>query len=470
MAKVKIEQKPLWIAPSEDLTSGNYVSLINCFIDESGNIVSVPGYEVYRTLDSGLSIKGLLWYKRLSKLICVSGKYVYIIDSSGTITKCTGDIFTNNSKVILVDAGDFIYGVDGLDYIIKIDPILYKTTKILKSGVFKNVIDIKVFGQYMLVVNEKENKFYFSATGNYTSWTTTDFLSAESNNDYIIRLETMWNELYLFGTNTIEVWFNDPTTTFTRYDGAYSDVGTLSKDSIVQIENSFFFLSSDGMISEFNGRNRSVVSTQINSELSKYTNIKNSFGFKLHFHGRYFYCISFLDNKVTWAYDTMLKRWFKLGFYDTSNAEYKVFAANNAAIDENNTITYIGDIEDTGNIYRLSTDIYKDSASFKRCEIETGSINHGTYGSKKSSRITFDILRGKVNELSDSDIVSVRFQDENKSWSNSVNFHLGNAGDSNLVAFRRLGIYRSRKYKFVYTGNTPFVMSIPEEEIELLGR
>ena len=436
-------------------------------MDESGNVVSVPGYEIYKTLDSKLKIEGLLWYKRLSKLVCVSDGYTYVVDASGNVVKCTGDIFTGNTRVILIDAGNYIYGVDGSDYIMKIDPILYKNTKIFRS-VFRTVVDLEVFGQYMLIVNKNENQFYFSSTGNYTSWSSLNFLSAESNNDYIVRIETLWNELYLFGTNTIEVWFNDPNTTFSRYDGAYSDVGVMSKDSVVKIEDRFFFLGSDGMINEFDGRNRNVISFQINNEISRYTNIKNSFGFKLYFYGRYFYCISFLDDKVTWAYDTMLKRWFKLGFYDTSNAEYVVFTANNSAIDENTSATYIGDINNTGNIYKLSTDVYSDSGSFRRCEIETGYIDHGTYASKKSNKITFNVLRGKVNEQSDT--FSIRYQDENKRWSNSISFGLGNAGDSNLVTFRRLGIYKSRKYKFVYAGNTPFVISVPEEEVELLMR
>ena len=77
-----------------------------------------------------------------------------------------------------------------------------------------------------------------------------DFASAEAKPDGIVGGAVFNRRLYIFGTQSIEQWYNAGTTFFayTRDNSMVFDIGAASRDSIQVNEEAVFFLSSDGIV------------------------------------------------------------------------------------------------------------------------------------------------------------------------------------------------------------------------------
>lgn len=465
MAQIDIEQRPLWKSPSEALTSGNITSIIDCYIDEEGNIVSRPGYSEFSSVGSSFAVQGLYWHRYTSKLIAVVNSEIYSIDSSGVATKCPGAFLNGPYRVHFVEVGNKVYAANGKKLTV-IDPVIFSSSHPTDPDIPTTISGLTIVGQYMVLSVEGGEKFYYSTPGNYLSYNPLDFISAETKPDKLVTVRSAWNELYLFSKDTIEVYFNDPNTVFARYEGGYANVGVLSRDTLVEINNNFYFLDSTGRVSVFNGRKREMISQQINNELDNYSNLAASYAFSLYIGGRYFYCISFVNDDVTWAYDTLLSRWVRFSFYNSTTGTYERFVANCSTLTQDN-VNYIGDRNSTGKVYIVSENTYLDNGNEIRCEVKTGHVDHGSLNYKKSLRLKLNLLRGKKN-VSNAKVM-LRFNDD-KVLGNEITVDVGSASYKNTVVFNRLGIYRKRQYIFSFSGDSPFILAPPEEDVILLGR
>ena len=122
----------------------------------------------------------------------------------------------------------------------------------------------------------------------------------------------------------------------------------------------------------------------------------------------------------------------------------------------------------TGNVYKVSQDIYEDDTNVIRSRVRTGYISHGSLARKRNKELLFRIRRGEVS-VADAQFM-VKWRTDTGKWSNEIWYTVGNVGDESTIKLSRTGIYNTRQYEFVFTGNLPFTLIEVEEEFEFLGR
>ncbi|MES2156120.1 MAG: packaged DNA stabilization protein, partial [bacterium] len=91
------------------------------------------------------------------------------------------------------------------------------------------------------------NQFYFSNTGDATLINAANFANAETMPDPILEVATLADELYFFGSRTIEPWSftGSLTLPFQLAQGRTYNRGTAAQGSVVKLDNSLFWVGDD---------------------------------------------------------------------------------------------------------------------------------------------------------------------------------------------------------------------------------
>ena len=106
------------------------------------------------------------------------------------------------------------------------------------------------------------NRFAYSDPLDFNNTTTLNFYTAESSPDALIGCQVLSGRLYLFGTETIELWVqtgnnDDP---FRPQTGSVIQRGCLSAQTIEKLDNTIFFVGEDYTVRRINGLVAQIVS------------------------------------------------------------------------------------------------------------------------------------------------------------------------------------------------------------------
>jgi Phage stabilisation protein len=123
-------------------------------------------------------------------------------------------------------------------------------------------IDIAWSDGYFIFVLA-DGRFFISGINN-TAIAALDFASAESNPDGNVGIAVLRRELYIFGTQTTEVFANTGNSLFPfeRLSGAVIQSGCSSRDSIVEVNGALFWLNEDKVIVTSSSYNVTIVSSR----------------------------------------------------------------------------------------------------------------------------------------------------------------------------------------------------------------
>lgn len=130
--------------------------------------------------------------------------------------------------------------------------IATNTLTYLQVGVYPNFPGARsvVFMDGYFVINEPDTqKVWVSALYDGLTWTALHFASAERSSDNVVGLCVNNGELWVFGTNTTEVWYNagTPNFPFAPIQGAFSEIGCASPWCIAKIDNAIFWVNNDSL-------------------------------------------------------------------------------------------------------------------------------------------------------------------------------------------------------------------------------
>jgi len=116
----------------------------------------------------------------------------------------------------------------------------------------------------------------------------------------------------------------------------------------------------------------------------------------------------------------------------------------------------------------LSTDIYDDNGSPIRLKRVTGHIDYGTLDWKRSDSMLIRMKRG-TGLPTRTPILTIRWKNENLSWSRPREISLGDIGDKEIVRqLNLLGMFRTRQYEIVCSEAVPVVFGEAKEELTIL--
>jgi hypothetical protein len=228
---------------------------------------------------------------------------------------------------------------------------------------------------YFIYMEPNSQRVYsidtFDTNGNYIYplvFDATNVASAEGSPDNLVSIIVDHNELWLFGTNSVEVWYDSGGIAFpfSRIQGAFNELGCAATFSVAKMENGLFWLGADargrGMVYRANGYRGERISTHaVEYAIAQYSTISDAIAYTYQQEGHSFYVLTFPSANATWVFDASTNAWHERAGWENNTF---VRHRGNCQLAFNNEVL-IGDYFN-GSVYAFDLDVYADNASTQR--------------------------------------------------------------------------------------------------------
>jgi hypothetical protein len=350
----------------------------------AGWLQRAPGLRLLATIGNG-PIRGVWDFSPdATTAFVVSGNELYKINASYTAT-LLGTV-AGTGPVSIADNGTQLFvAANGPSYI-------YNNT----TNVFAQITDPDFPGA--VTVAYLDGYFVFNEPNSQKIWVTSlldglsidplDFASAEGTPDLLTSLVVNNREVWLLGTNSIEVWYDAGTPDFplARIQGASNEIGCAAPYSVAKADNSVFWLGSDtrgrGVIYRSNGYTGIRASNHsVEWQIQSYGNISDAVAYTYQQDGHTFYVINFPSADKTWVYDITTQSWHeRAGWVNGVFTRHR----SNCQMSFNNEIV-VGDYEN-GNIYAFDLDVNSDNGAIQKWLRSWRALPSGTNNLKRTAQ------------------------------------------------------------------------------------
>lgn len=308
-------------------------------------------------------------------------------------------------------------------------------------------------------------QWFISALYDGSTGDPSEIATAEGSPDNLVAVKTVHNEPWLFGEESIEVWYDSGAAQFPfeRVQGAFIEYGCAAKGSISKTANTVFWLGRDkqgaAMVWMAQGYQPTRISTEaIEQQLAGYSTLSDATSYTYQEDGHYFYVLNFTAANATWVYDVRLNAWHErafwnkiTGLYERHLAEAHVYAFGKHIVGDYNAAT----------VYQMSSSLYDDNGDeIRRLRSSPHTFDEMEY--LFYSKFLLDMETGLGNETGDGEdtdpqVILQWSDDGGHTWSSEHARPAGKVGEYRARAlWRRLGRSRDRVFRVVYTGRTRF--------------
>ncbi len=233
----------------------------------SGNILVVDGTTV-RTHNPSSSAWGTL-----SGTLAGSDRVQMAFSETEGVILANGDLY--------VSTGSAVAAATDADY-----------ATLLSNHSVSDFTSVTSLGQRLIATYG--SRFCFSDTLDFNNTTTLSFYTAESSPDALVAAVALQGSLYLFGTETIERWIEtgDNDAPFRPQTSSVMNRGCLARDTIVQLDNTLFFVGDDYSVYRLNGLVPQIISPPWVSRKLRGENASDLVASYMELEGHSFYLIS----------------------------------------------------------------------------------------------------------------------------------------------------------------------------------
>jgi hypothetical protein len=416
-------------------------------------LYGTPGLVLWAALAGG-GVRGALRFSAALS-VWVIGTNVYRVSTGGAAV-LIGTIPIATMPVSLATNGtDNVMMVTGPEgYVIGVEAgTLTKISDVAFTGADK--VDF-LDGYYVF---NKSGTGQFQITQLYgTTIDPLDFATAEGSPDKLISLIVDHRELWLFGENSTEVFFNSGNSDFPfeRIQGAFIEQGCAAKFSVAKMDNSVFWLSADdrgqGIVQRASGYQPQRISTHaVEYAIAQYARIDDAVAYTYQQEGHQFYVLSFPSANATWVFDASTNLWHERAWRDPADNSLNRHRSNChiAFAGEN----LVGDWQN-GNIYKLDLDTFNDNgnplpAIRQAPHIANGNLLQFYHRLWVDMEVGVGIVSGAG---SDPKAMLQWSDDGGYTWSNELWVSMGKLGERKVRAmWRRLGKSRDRVFRVIIT-------------------
>ena len=457
-----------YVLRSVNAAANRMVNLYPELIPEGGKdaayLQRCPGMSSLATVGTG-PIRGL-WQQGNYGYV-VTGLALYRIDSNWTANLI--GVVTGSGPVSMSDNGDQLFIACNPDaFVYNFNTLAY--TQVTDVD-FPGAVTVGYLDGYFVFNEPNSQRIWITAFFDGTSIDPLDFASAEGSPDGLVGLIIDHREAWLFGTNSVEVWYNAGTADFPlqRIQGAFNEIGCIAPYSIAKADNGVFWLGCDargqGIVYRANGYTGQRVSTHaVEFAIQNYTDMTDALAYTYQQDGHQFYVLIFPSANTTWVYDVATTAWHeRAGFDSGAFTRHR----SNCQMSFNNEII-VGDYEN-GNIYAFDLAVYADNADTQKWLRAWRALPTGTNNLKRQAHhsLQLDCETG-VGLAGETPKVMLRWSDDGgHTWSNEHWRSMGKLGVYwHRTIWRRLGMtdkLRDRVYEV--SGTDPVKVAIMGAEL-----
>ena len=439
---------------------------------EVASLIGTPGLSPLQTL--GTYACRCLFTASNGVLYACYGNTVYSVTSLWAFTTI-GTINSFTGPVSMADNGIVMYLVDGTDGWYS---TLGSTSLTQQTSPGWMGADFVTYQDGYFIFNVPGTNQFYVTDLLATTINALNFASKETNPDNIVGILSDNRNLWLFGSQTTEVWYDagNPTgSPFSIVQGGYIEVGCAAAFSVAKINNMIFFLGQDprgkGIVYAISGYQPQRVSTHaVELAIQSYGDLSDSTAYCYQENGHNFYVLNVPNANTTWVYDMVTGLWHERVY--TNNGIFQRHLGQCHAFAYGAHV--IGDYQ-TGNFYQMSSTYYLDNGK----QITRQRIS--PHIAKDMNRIFYSTFQLEVEPGTGLDGLGwlgtgegtnpqamLQFSDDGgHTWSNERWAAIGQIGKTKWRAiWRRLGHARDRVFKLTITD--PVKVVLIGAELDLL--
>ena len=460
-----------YVARSVNAADARMVNLFPEIIPEGGKepafLNRAPGLKLKMSIGDG-PIRGLWQYG--GNMYVVSADSVYRVDTNYTAT-LIGTV-SGVGPVSMADNGTQLFiACNGPSYIYNATTNVFQQ---ITDSDFRGAVTVAYLDGYFVFNEPNSQKIWITSLLDGLSVDPLDFASAEGSPDGVVGIIADHREIWVFGTNSVEVWYDSGNADFplSRIQGAFNELGCVAAYSIAKMDNGLFWLGQDargqGIVYRANGYTGQRISTHaVEWQIQQYGNLSDAIGYTYQQDGHSFYVLIFPSANTTWVYDVATQAWHeRAGF---SNGQFTRHRSNCQVFFNNDVL--VGDYENA-NIYAFDLDDFSDNGSIQKWLRSWRALPTGQNNLKRTAHhsLQLDLETGvglNTGQGSDPQVMLRWSDDGGHTWSNEHWVSVGKIGEFYRRAiWRRLGMtlkIRDRVYEV--SGTDPVKIAIMGAEL-----
>ncbi len=354
-----------YVARSVNAADNRMINLFPEIVPEAGKepafLNRAPGLRLLTTLGTG-PVRGMWSFGGYGYV--VSGDSLYKLTSAYAAT-LLGTV-AGAGPVSMADNGTQLFiAANGPGYIYNSSTNVFAQ---ITDPDFPGAVTVGYLDGYFVFNPPDSQRIYITALLDGTQIDPTEFASAEGNPDGIVAILSNFREIWVFGTNSIEVWYDSGASDFPlqRIQGAYNELGCAAAFSVAKMDNGVFWLGQDargdGIVYRANGYQGQRISTHaVEWQIQSYGNISDAIAYTYQQDGHSFYVLTFPSAGKTWVYDVATGAWHERAGWE--NSQFTRHRSNCQMFFSSETI--VGDYQN-GNLYAFDLDVYADNNDIQK--------------------------------------------------------------------------------------------------------
>ena len=362
---------------------------------EPGFLNRAPGLRLLANMGDG-PVRGLWQFGGYGYV--VSGEVLYRVDSLWNVFPI-GTVSGSSGPVSMVDNGTQLFiACNGPSFIYNSLTLEFKQ---ITDPDFPGAVTVGYINGYFVFNEPNSQRIWITQLLDGTSIDPLDFASAEGSPDGLVSLIVDHREIWLFGTNSVEVWYDAGTSPFplVPVQGAFNEVGCIAAFSVAKLDNGLFWLGADargkGIVYRANGYAAERISTHaVEWQIQEYGNLSDALAYTYQQDGHSFYVLIFPSANTTWVFDVATALWHeRAAFINGSFTRHR----SNCQMAFNGEIV-VGDHE-LGNIYAYDLNVFTDNGAVQKWLRSWRALPTGTNDLKRTAQhsLQLDLETGAIS-------------------------------------------------------------------------
>lgn len=437
-----------------------------------GSWVPVHGATSFGSTGDSAAIRSLLYDPGDELLYVQTLDDLWKVDSDATFTQLNSSNLgttAGRSEMALNPESREILIVDGVGAFLQ--DITAGTWSAVSDTDFPDAATTCAYINGRFLVNDPTvaGKFWWSDVNDGTAWDSTSFATAETLETPIQKILVDRNDVYLFGSDRSEVWFNsdDPDFIFQRVE--LIETGIAAPATACRFDNSVVWLARNErgalqVVRAAGSYQPQVISDQnLTRVWETYSTVDDAFAYAYQMDGHEFFVITFPTAGATYAYDALTQRWHqRSGAFSSSEPTREKANCHAYCGDWAGGTHIVGDSGTTGKLFAFSSTVYTfDSVQMDR-RLTSAHISAMNEDRLRLSEVQLDCEEGVLDAADTGTERTVTLswsKDAGQSFSTGVDLDLGESDETaKRLMVRKLGKGRSWVFRIYSATNRKLVI------------